>query len=143
MIPYPAEKSKVSRVLIVCAGMAGLALYGYVAFGLGKLAGSETDPKSPVLVYGPTEPGSSEYKRTQPLESKGTRAGGIAPESPSEASIVDLEDQKRFLGSVNGTKYYPRGCGAASRIRPQNTIWFTTADEAEEAGYTQSTSCSY
>ena len=31
-----------------------------------------------------------------------------------------------FLASVNGSKYYPKNCPAASRIKEENRIWFST-----------------
>lgn len=51
----------------------------------------------------------------------------------------DLE--KKFVASKNGKMYYPKGCGAASRIKTENEVWFSTEDEALKSGYQRSSSC--
>ena len=48
-----------------------------------------------------------------------------------------------FLASFNGSKYYPKNCPAASRIKEESRIWFATQKEASEAGYEPSIQCSY
>lgn len=60
-------------------------------------------------------------------------------EGSSEPQSLDA----KYVGSVNGTKYYPLGCSGAKRIKSENQILFVTMDEAETAGYTKSTTCSY
>lgn len=46
-----------------------------------------------------------------------------------------------FLASKNGTKYYPNGCSAANRIKPENRVWFQSEEEAQSAGFSRTTSC--
>ena len=46
-----------------------------------------------------------------------------------------------FVGSKNGTKYYPPNCSGVSRIKPENYIWFKDAADAELQGYTRISSC--
>lgn len=46
-----------------------------------------------------------------------------------------------FVASKNGTKYYPKGCKSADRIKPENQVWFATGQEAESRGYELSTQC--
>ena len=48
-----------------------------------------------------------------------------------------------FLASVNGSKYYPKNCPAASQVKEENRIWFATQKVAGEAGYKPSIQCSY
>lgn len=48
---------------------------------------------------------------------------------------------KNYVASKNGKRYYPKGCGAANRIKPSNEVWFSTSAEAESLGYTRSASC--
>jgi hypothetical protein len=58
-------------------------------------------------------------------------------------SGASLEDQSApspattgaYLGSKNGTKYYTPDCPAAKRIKPENTVWFQTAEDATLQGY--------
>lgn len=51
----------------------------------------------------------------------------------------DLE--KKFVASKNGKMYYPKGCGAANRIKAENEVWFNTENEALKSGYQRSSSC--
>lgn len=44
-----------------------------------------------------------------------------------------------FAGSKNGTKYYTPGCPGLERIKPENRIWFQTAEDATLQGYTPAT----
>ena len=46
-----------------------------------------------------------------------------------------------FLASKNGTKYYSKGCSGASRIKPENTVWYATKDAAEADGKSPSSTC--
>ncbi len=46
-----------------------------------------------------------------------------------------------FVASKNGTKYYPKGCKSADRIKPENQVWFATGQEAESRGYELSNQC--
>ncbi len=43
-----------------------------------------------------------------------------------------------FVGSKNGTKYYSSpSCGSAKRIKSENYVWFSSAEDAELQGYTR------
>ncbi|MFZ3011779.1 MAG: hypothetical protein WA060_02165 [Minisyncoccia bacterium] len=48
---------------------------------------------------------------------------------------------KTFFASNRGSKYYPISCSAGKTIKPENRVWFTTGEEAEQAGYVLSGSC--
>ncbi|MFZ2150309.1 MAG: hypothetical protein WAV15_04080 [Minisyncoccia bacterium] len=48
---------------------------------------------------------------------------------------------KNFFASNRGSKYYSLGCSGGKTIKQENRIYFATAEEAEKAGYTLSTSC--
>lgn len=53
-----------------------------------------------------------------------------------EASSMLSESSGAFAGSKNGTKYYTPGCAGLERIKPENRIWFTSAEDATLQGYT-------
>ena len=46
-----------------------------------------------------------------------------------------------FAGSKTGKTYYPKDCSGLTRIKPENRVYFTTAQEAAAAGYHPSTAC--
>jgi len=49
--------------------------------------------------------------------------------------------ERRYVASKNGKMYYPLGCSGAKRIKPENEVWFSTAEDAEKSGYTLSVTC--
>lgn len=61
--------------------------------------------------------------------------------SQSTPSIQNVSSMGPFVASRNGTKYYTKDCSGARRIKPENLISFTTKEQAEQAGYTWSSTC--
>lgn len=43
--------------------------------------------------------------------------------------------QQKFVGSINSDKYHYPSCEWAKKIKPENQIWFSSPEEAKEAGY--------
>lgn len=43
--------------------------------------------------------------------------------------------EKKFVGSRNSDKYHLPDCQWAKRIKKENEIWFSSAEEAEKKGY--------
>lgn len=54
---------------------------------------------------------------------------------------INTYEKGNYLASSRGKKYYPVDCPAANNIKVENRIYFVTANEAENKGYTLSTSC--
>jgi hypothetical protein len=48
-----------------------------------------------------------------------------------------------FVGSINGTKYYPKGCSSANRIKETNQTWFVSEEQAQMAGYERTSQCRF
>ena len=46
-----------------------------------------------------------------------------------------------FAGSKTGKTYYSKGCTGLNRIKPENRVYFITAQDAETAGYHISATC--
>lgn len=46
-----------------------------------------------------------------------------------------------YIASINGTKYYPRGCKAVNRIKVENRVYFKSGSDAQKSGYGYSSSC--
>ncbi|HEY4495298.1 MAG TPA: hypothetical protein VJC01_02520 [Candidatus Paceibacterota bacterium] len=46
-----------------------------------------------------------------------------------------------FVASINGKNYYPKDCASAKRIKEENMIWFSNAEEAEADGYALAKNC--
>jgi len=56
-------------------------------------------------------------------------------------SIQGLPLEKTFVASKNGTKYHYPWCSGAQSIKEENKIWFSTAEEAQKAGYSPASNC--
>lgn len=62
----------------------------------------------------------------------------------SEDDVVSTQPKSNsggaFVASKSGTKYHPStGCSFVDRIKPENRIYFSTEEEAQNAGYEPST----
>ena len=82
------------------------------SFGLGRLSVLET-VKAPVSI---------------------TEAPAIA--EPRGMNIGGL-----IVASRTGTAYYFPWCASASKIAPQNQVWFTSEEKARQAGYSPAKNC--
>lgn len=60
--------------------------------------------------------------------------GSVNERSPASA-------QGKFVGSKNGTKFYPPDCPSVKRINPENYIWFDSEQDALLQGYTRAANC--
>lgn len=67
-------------------------------------------------------------------------ASGSAPSYPEAAQPKTLD--MRVVGSKNGSKYHHSWCSGVKTIKPENQVWFASAQEAEAAGYTLAGNCS-
>lgn len=68
----------------------------------------------------------------------------VLPESiqnPSISEKIDNNGQGSYFASKRGKKYYSIGCSAGKSIKQENKIYFKDTNEAEQAGYTLSSSC--
>lgn len=57
------------------------------------------------------------------------------------ASVVTSTQKGDFVASKRGKRYYPVDCSGAKTLKETNKIYFQTAAEAEQKGYTLSDSC--
>ncbi len=61
---------------------------------------------------------------------------GVSTSADTTTPDTSPGTQGAFAGSKNGTKYYTPGCAGLDRIKPENLIWFQTAEDATLQGYT-------
>ena len=53
----------------------------------------------------------------------------------SETPPKEQSEEKKFVGSINSNKYHWPNCSFGTRISEENQIWFSSEEEAENAGY--------
>lgn len=81
--------------------------------------------------------------RAQPMLTvvRGAAERTVTAENHAEATAPLTAGDCKFVGSTKGTKYYPPTCSYAKKIRKENLRCFTSERQAEDEGYTRSTSC--
>ncbi len=103
-----------------------ILLIGIGAFGLGRRSALE-DKKVPIVIHPPGDP------------------AGIAQPTPASVSNEQVQplapQDKNFVASKSGTKYYTPTCSGVKRIKPANQVWFAKAADAQAAGYSAATNC--
>lgn len=100
-------------------------LIGVIGFEVGVIRGSMAS-SDPIIIE-------------KPVGEVAAEVAGTATEAP-EASAPNAETVPgsagcRFIGSRNSDLYHSPGCGAANRIKPENTVCFRDEAAAEASGY--------
>ncbi|HEU0085838.1 MAG TPA: hypothetical protein VFQ59_02665 [Candidatus Paceibacterota bacterium] len=117
------------NILLTCI----IILCSSSSFLLGRLSKSTLRPGIEI-----------EYPKLE-IDQKASAIGALEPTIGDMEPIIDIQPaigtKGNFFGSKKGKKYYPVGCSAGKNLKIENRIYFQTAKEAEEAGYTKSSSC--
>ena len=77
-------------------------------------------------------------------ESTDLKADIFDAANSKQSPISNLKSPKldtRVVVSKNSDKYHYSWCSGAKRIKPENQIWFTSAQEAESKGYVLAGNC--
>ena len=118
------EKGKDILVIII------VILVGLGSFELGRLS---------------KENGSSGIKIEYPnqnLPQGAEQAASVISASNKTPAVQNSNSaRKTFFASSRGSKYYTISCSAGKTIKQENRVYFATGEEAQQAGYTLSSSC--
>lgn len=104
-----------------------IVFVAFSGFGLGRLSALEGN-KTPILI-----------EKNQSLTYQSNKI--IPEEKINLTKINQNSDQKSFVASKSGKKYYFPWCGTVSRIKEENKIWFASEAEAKKAGFTPAENC--
>jgi hypothetical protein len=113
-----------------------VVLVGLGSFELGRLSKEDTSGGVKIL---PAVAG--EYTGQDAETSTNQTANVISAVSDTSSPTSTNSSTKTFFASKKGKKYYTTSCSAGKTIKQENRIYFTTGEEAEQAGYALSTSC--
>ncbi len=111
-----------------------IILVGIVSFYLGRLS-VERPPETTINTSNADTTTTSTYHSAN---SKNTTSTAVQLASDTATGSTG---GGAYVASKNGTKYYVPSCSGANRILDANKIWFNSKEEAESAGYSQSTTC--
>ncbi len=110
-----------------------------ISFLLGKLSSINPVSTDIDIIYPDLSVPRAVYvpdgQRSEYLVNTGSGLGNASITSSSQNSLGN------FVASKNGSKYYPIGCKSASRIKPENQIFFANSTEATSRGYVLSDQC--
>ncbi|MEI7513036.1 MAG: hypothetical protein WCJ74_00240 [bacterium] len=110
-----------------------IVLVGLSGFGLGKL--SNAGEGRAVII----QTGSSQNLQSDSSNKPENTASAI--EAVAENSNTNNLNPSNIVASKNGTKYYFSWCSGVGRIQDQNKVYFTSEQEAIDAGYTKASGC--
>ena len=123
-----SEKGKDILVVII------VILVGLGSFELGRLS-KENGSSGVKIEYPKGEPNMVNNDNNPQTSLKSSNEAGLG-------SSTNLSSTgKNFFASSKGSKYYSLGCSAGKTIKQENRVYFATGEEAEQAGYTLSSSC--
>lgn len=97
----------------------------FIVFGLIKLYEIRKE-KTPIIIENISE--------NNPGGNPGAAMGEVN-------GFVAGNEAKLFVASKNGAKYYYPWCSGAGRIKEENKIWFSSANEAQQAGFAPAANC--
>lgn len=96
----------------------------------GDSTASDIDPAVPAASIEASEP--TEQPVSEAIASQD--AEPVTETTPSKSSGV-------YVGSVDSDKYHNPGCRFAKEILPENEIWFDSAEDAQNSGYSPCGGC--
>ncbi|MFA6520273.1 MAG: Ada metal-binding domain-containing protein [Candidatus Paceibacterota bacterium] len=117
-----SEKGKDILIVLI------VILVGLGSFELGRLS-KQNDTSGLKIEY------TDQYGKA--ISNQSANIISSVPSTENQTSGID----KSFFASSRGSKYYSLGCSAGKTIKQENRVYFATAEQAEQAGYTLSTSC--
>ena len=110
-----------------------IILVGLAGFGLGKLSNAG-EGKAVIIQTGSAQNLQSDSVNTP--ENTASVIGAVT-ENPNTNNL----NPSNIIASKNGTKYYFSYCSGVGRIQDQNKVYFTSEQEALDAGYTKASGC--
>lgn len=123
-----SEKGKDILIVII------VILVGLGSFQLGRLS-KENGSEGIKIDY----TGVNQDKNTNQATNVISAISGIG--SLESTNPTSQKTDKNYFASNRGSKYYSLSCSAGKTIKQENRVYFTTGEEAEQAGYTLSSSC--
>lgn len=113
-----------------------IILTGFLGFGIGRLS-KIFENKTPVKIQnsGSLINTANEF---QNLKNNNEKNNALKEKMPFKTSG---QNDKIYVASKKGTKYYFAWCDGVKRIKEENKIWFNTKEEAEKRGLAPAKNC--
>jgi len=128
---YYGVKSRQYHIfLATCIGLISI-----ISYNLGQINSLKKTPVSIKESAGLKADIFDATHNQQPATNTANDTGNPNIKAPSQK--LDT----RVVVSKNSDKYHYSWCSGAKRIKPENQIWFTSAQEAENRGYVLAGNC--
>ncbi len=114
----------------------GIILIAGIAFEAGFLQG-EKNKKEPVVVNKVAASTECAANETANADS----ANQPAEKPPAQNTTVTDTKNCPYVASKNSNKYHLASCQFAAKIKPENKICFSSADEAQKRGFQGAKCC--
>ena len=121
----------------------GFVLIALISFGFGKISNYSFN-SPPLEINGSQVDFVENFLKTENKRSEGkvlSDTSKTAVSANKNSSDKNDKKEKQLVGSVNGKKYHLLDCHNVKRIKPENQIWFSSAEEAEKQGYEPAKCC--
>jgi len=118
-------------------------LIGLIVFVAGWLAGQVTSPyySSQPIIFQERGPGAVAGTSSGDLESLQQKGVEMRQQKNVQQVLADTRmtpGSGEYVASVNSNLFHHVSCAAAKSIKEENQIWFTSAEQARQAGYSPS-----
>jgi hypothetical protein len=121
----------------------GFVLIALISFGFGRI--SNYSLKNPPLeINGSQVDFVENFLKTENKKNEGKVLSDVSETAVStnkNSSDKNDEKEKQVVGSVNSKKYHLPDCYNAKKIKQENQIWFSSAEEAKKQGYEPAKCC--
>ena len=109
---------------------AGIVLVSVISFEAGVLKGQDWK-QAPLII---------EKAAERPAPKVAGARAGVESSNVSRAGNA-VKKECVFVGSKNSNKYHLPGCRYAKRIKPENIVCFSSAEDAKNKGYVPASCC--
>ena len=131
------QKNEQKLVLLV-----GFFLISAISFEFGVLQGQKWQQKPMIIekqANTPTETQTSENGDSGASSTISAEQNTFGNQTKSTTNSIPVSSTNcAYVGSKNSNKFYPPTCSYAKRIKPENIVCFSSADEALKQGRTES-----
>ncbi len=117
----------------------GFILIAIISFEAGYLRGQRFK-ESPLVIEKPAIEAKETPAEVVPAESNTETLPKNPPAESPASSSLSMKNCP-FVGSKNSDKYYPPDCQWAKRIKSENLVCFSSAEDARQKGYQPAKGC--
>jgi hypothetical protein len=125
---------QITAIFIITGCVVISAICGYFAGRITYI--KKTTKKEPISIIYPPQP-------TISCDVYSAKKVTVKNLTHTQKTILEARSSSgSYAGSKTGKTYYPINCKGINRVKPENRVYFTTQEQARNAGYSLSKTCS-